>query len=87
MMATAVAGHILDINPFDQPNVESAKVLARKMVAEYQEQGSLPQLEPTLQEPTITVYAAPAGRRQLRRRWKSSCRRLVLETTWRFRPT
>jgi hypothetical protein len=87
MMATAVAGHILAINPFDQPNVESAKVLARKMVAEYQEQGSLPQLELTLQEPTITVYAAPARRRQLRRRWKSSCRRLVPETTWRFRPT
>jgi glucose-6-phosphate isomerase len=58
MMATAVAGHILDINPFDQPNVESAKVLARKMVAEYQEQGSLPGLQPTLQEHGITVYGS-----------------------------
>jgi transaldolase/glucose-6-phosphate isomerase len=28
-MATAVAGHRLGINPFDQPNVEAAKVLAR----------------------------------------------------------
>ena len=58
MMATAVAGHILAINPFDQPNVESAKVLARKMVAEYKKQGSLPKLEPTLQEHGITVYAS-----------------------------
>jgi glucose-6-phosphate isomerase len=41
-LATAVAGHIIGINPFDQPNVESAKVLARQMVAEYQEKGSLP---------------------------------------------
>lgn len=58
MMATAVAGHILAINPFDQPNVESAKVLARKMVAEYQEQGSLPGLQPTLHEHRITVYGS-----------------------------
>ncbi|GAB4533196.1 MAG: bifunctional transaldolase/phosoglucose isomerase [Anaerolineae bacterium] len=41
-MATAVAGHLLEINPFDQPNVEAAKVLARKMVSEYIERGSLP---------------------------------------------
>jgi hypothetical protein len=63
MMATAVAGHILAINPFDQPNVESAKVLARQMVAEYQEQGSLPELQPTLQEPTITVYGSGEAKR------------------------
>lgn len=41
-LATAVAGHILDIQPFDQPNVESAKVLARQMVAAYHETGQLP---------------------------------------------
>jgi glucose-6-phosphate isomerase len=56
MMATAVAGHILGIQPFDQPNVELAKVLARKMVAEYQEKGELPEPEPTLQEDGVTVY-------------------------------
>ena len=47
-MATAVAGHRLDINPFDQPNVEAAKVLARKMVAEYMEKGTLPHSESVL---------------------------------------
>lgn len=41
-MATAVAGHLLNIQPFDQPNVESAKVLARQMVAAYHETGELP---------------------------------------------
>jgi glucose-6-phosphate isomerase len=40
--ATAVASSLLKINPFDQPNVESAKVMARKMVAAFQETGSLP---------------------------------------------
>ena len=38
----AVAGHGLGIQPFDQPNVESAKVLAREMVAAYQHEGKLP---------------------------------------------
>jgi transaldolase/glucose-6-phosphate isomerase len=41
-MATAVAGHILGIQPFDQPNVESAKVLARAMVTSYEQDGRLP---------------------------------------------
>lgn len=41
-MATAVAGQRLGINPFNQPNVEAAKVLARQMVAEYKEKGALP---------------------------------------------
>ncbi len=31
--ATAVAGHILGINPFDQPNVEEAKHLTRRVLA------------------------------------------------------
>jgi glucose-6-phosphate isomerase len=55
-MATAVAGHLLGINPFDQPNVESAKVLARQMVAAYQKEGKLPEIEPTLEKSGIQVY-------------------------------
>lgn len=56
-MATAVASRFLGINPFDQPNVESAKVSARKAVAAYQEQGALPVLEPALEQDGIKVYA------------------------------
>jgi transaldolase/glucose-6-phosphate isomerase len=44
-MATAVAGARLNINPFDQPNVEAAKILARSMVAEFIQKGTLPQAE------------------------------------------
>jgi hypothetical protein len=46
-LATAVAGHCLEINPFDQPNVEAAKKLARRMMQTYQEQGALPPAEAT----------------------------------------
>jgi len=45
-LATAVAGQRLGINPFDQPDVEAAKVLARKAVLAYRETGTLPHDEP-----------------------------------------
>lgn len=40
--ATAVAGYVLEINPFDQPNVESAKIQGRKFIEEYTMSGELP---------------------------------------------
>ena len=55
-MATAIASWRIGITPFDQPNVESAKILARKMVQEYKETGKLPELIPTIKENDITVY-------------------------------
>jgi transaldolase/glucose-6-phosphate isomerase len=61
-MATAVAGHILGINPFDQPNVESAKALARQMVMAYQKEGALPVLAPTLETQGIAVYGDVAAK-------------------------
>jgi glucose-6-phosphate isomerase len=60
-LAVAIAGWRLEINPFDQPNVESAKVLARKMVAAYEATGSLPKLDATGRGHGLAVYtAAPA---------------------------
>ena len=55
-MATAVAGQRLGINPFDQPNVEAAKVLARQMISAYEQEGKLPELTSTLRANGITVY-------------------------------
>ncbi len=56
-IATTIAGHCLGINPFDQPNVEAAKVLARQMVETYQQEGQLPQLPPTLEENGLAVFS------------------------------
>ena len=58
-MATAVVGWRLGINPFDQPNVESAKVLARNMVKAYETSGALPPIVATGHGDGLTVYAAP----------------------------
>ncbi|MFB0508040.1 MAG: glucose-6-phosphate isomerase, partial [Thermodesulfobacteriota bacterium] len=55
-MATAAAGAVLGINPFDQPNVEAAKVKAREMLKAFQETGSLPADVPTLVEGDIEAF-------------------------------
>ncbi|MFQ5996253.1 MAG: glucose-6-phosphate isomerase [Dehalococcoidales bacterium] len=43
--ATAVAGAILGINPFDQPNVQAAKDATERVLQEYQTTGHLPRVE------------------------------------------
>ncbi len=40
--ATAVAGSILGINPFDQPDVEASKVKTRELTTAYERTGELP---------------------------------------------
>jgi transaldolase/glucose-6-phosphate isomerase len=40
--ATAVAGAVIGVNPFDQPDVEAAKVRTRELTAEYERTGALP---------------------------------------------
>lgn len=41
-MATAVAGAVLGIHPFDQPDVEAAKIAARARLADFERDGRLP---------------------------------------------
>ena len=60
-MATAVAGHILGINPFDQPDVETAKKRARAMVARYLETRTLPVEAPVFEEGSLRVYGERGG--------------------------
>jgi transaldolase/glucose-6-phosphate isomerase len=55
-VATAVAGHIIQINPFDQPNVEAAKALARSMLDEYRESGQLPAVKARIQDAGVSVF-------------------------------
>src|SRR5205823_2454902 len=43
--ATAVAGWVLGINPFDQPNVQEAKDNTKKVLDSYSAEGKLPEVE------------------------------------------
>jgi transaldolase/glucose-6-phosphate isomerase len=56
-IATAVAGSILGINPFDQPDVEASKVETRKLTTEYEKTGSLPPDQPLFDIDGMQVYA------------------------------
>ena len=43
-MGTAIAGAILSINPFDQPNVQAAKDMTESVLSAYQSSGNLPEM-------------------------------------------
>ena len=45
-VATAVAGSVMGINPFNQPDVESAKIETRALTSAYEQTGKLPAREP-----------------------------------------
>jgi transaldolase/glucose-6-phosphate isomerase len=55
-IATAVAGAILGINPFDQPDVEASKVETRKLTAAYEQSGSLPTEQPVIVDGDLALY-------------------------------
>jgi transaldolase/glucose-6-phosphate isomerase len=56
-IATAVAGAVLDINPFDQPDVEASKIKTRELMQAYERSGSPPAQTPLLEQDGIKVYA------------------------------
>ncbi len=54
---TAIACAVLKVNPFDQPNVESTKVIARQFLSEYKEKGEITEPEYTKVEDGITIFS------------------------------
>ncbi len=50
-VATSVAGSVMGINPFDQPDVESAKIETRALTEAYEQTGKLAEREPVLVAP------------------------------------
>ncbi|MDY6892425.1 MAG: bifunctional transaldolase/phosoglucose isomerase [Chloroflexota bacterium] len=58
--ATAVAGAILGINPFDQPDVQAAKDATQRVVQEYLASGHLPQVD-ALMSPVGLLNEAKKG--------------------------
>ena len=59
-VATAVAGSVMGINPFNQPDVESAKIETRALTSAYEQTGKLPERSPVLVDGGIEVYATDA---------------------------
>jgi len=65
-MATAVAGAVLGINPFNQPDVESAKVKTRELTAAFEKNGALPTEEPAMSSGQVDLYTDEKNAADLR---------------------
>jgi transaldolase/glucose-6-phosphate isomerase len=65
-MATAVAGAILGINPFDQPDVEAAKIKTRELTAAFEKTGALPPERPVVRTTEADLYTDEANATALR---------------------
>jgi len=58
-MATAVAGSILGINPFDQPNVQAAKDMTDSVLGQFERSGELPPMEASSSLGDLLSQAGP----------------------------
>ena len=71
--ATAVAGAVMGVNPFDQPDVEAAKVVTRRLAGEYEQSGTV----------AATVTAGVAGEaRSPGRLLERAARRATISRCW-----
>jgi transaldolase/glucose-6-phosphate isomerase len=55
-IATAVAGSIIGINAFNQPDVEASKIVTRDLTTAYEKTGSLPAEKPILEDTGIKLF-------------------------------
>jgi transaldolase/glucose-6-phosphate isomerase len=65
-VAVATAGAILNIDPFDQPDVESSKLKTRAMTENYEKTGALPPETPFLKSDGIALFADEANQAALK---------------------
>jgi transaldolase / glucose-6-phosphate isomerase len=66
-MATAVAGSILGINPFNQPDVEDAKIKTRELTAAFEKTGALPTEKPVMASREADLYTDDHNAADLRK--------------------
>jgi transaldolase / glucose-6-phosphate isomerase len=65
-IATAVAGSIIGIDAFNQPDVEASKIETRKLTSEYETTGKLPAEAPFFEGEGVKLYADPRNAEALR---------------------
>jgi hypothetical protein len=66
-IATAVAGSIIAINAFNQPDVEASKVVTRELTAEYEKTGKLPEEKPFWEGDGIKLFTDDRNAQNLRK--------------------
>ncbi len=66
-IATAVAGSIIGINAFNQPDVEASKVVTRQLTSEYEKNGSLPAETPIAEQDGIKLFTDDRNAQKLKK--------------------
>jgi transaldolase/glucose-6-phosphate isomerase len=64
-LATAVAGSIMHIDPFDQPDVEASKARTRALTDEFEKSHALPEQQPVFHADGVTLYTDPHNASEL----------------------
>ncbi len=60
-IATAVAGSVIGINAFNQPDVEASKIVTKDLTSEYEKTGSLPAETPIFADGGVKLFTDPAN--------------------------
>jgi transaldolase / glucose-6-phosphate isomerase len=66
-IATAVAGSIIGINAFNQPDVEASKIATRELTSAYEKTGSLPAETPVVEDGDIKLFTDQKNAAELAR--------------------
>jgi transaldolase/glucose-6-phosphate isomerase len=66
-IATAVAGAVLGINPFNQPDVEAAKIKTRELTSAFEKTGALPKEAPVISSNEVELFTDDNNAKALRK--------------------
>jgi transaldolase/glucose-6-phosphate isomerase len=66
-IATAVAGSIIGINAFNQPDVEASKIVTKELTSAYEKSGSLPSEAPIFSDSTVKLFTDPKNAEALKK--------------------
>jgi transaldolase / glucose-6-phosphate isomerase len=64
-IATAVAGSVIGINAFNQPDVEASKIATKSLTSEYEKTGSLPAEKPVVEDAGIKLFTDEVNAKEL----------------------
>jgi hypothetical protein len=81
-IATAAAGAVLGVDPFDEPNVKESKDNTERILGTLDESGELSESEPVVRDGTLSLHASPdyadSLRKECERRgWSSTAAALI----------
>jgi glucose-6-phosphate isomerase len=66
-IATAVAGAVIGINAFDQPDVEASKVVTRELTTAFEKTGSFPPEQPVAEQDGLELFTDKANAEALQK--------------------